>query len=82
MTTRTLSHTPVNGITVRMQRTETNAFVVTVERTFAVDELRRSFAEEAPARRYARSVCLALIDGWTIDRLIEMAGLWHETLTR
>lgn len=61
-------------ITVRLQRVETGALVVTVEHTQLVDELRRSFASEAAARDYARGICLGLRAGWSLDRIIEIAA--------
>ncbi len=70
-----ISFSPVSGIIVRLQRVTFAAFVVTVEHTLLVDELRRSFADEAEARGYARGLCLGLRAGWTIERLVELAGV-------
>jgi hypothetical protein len=66
---------PLPGVTIRLQRTRTAVFVVTVERSLLVDELRRSFATEGEARRFARALCLALRAGWTIERLVELASV-------
>jgi hypothetical protein len=70
-----ISFSPVSGIVVRLQRVMPAAYSVTVEHTLLVDELRRSFAGEAEARAYARGICLGLRAGWSIERLVELAGV-------
>jgi hypothetical protein len=69
-----ISFSPVAGIVVRLQRTQFT-FSVWVEHTLLVDELRRAFATEAEARAYARGICLGLRAGWSIERLVELAGV-------
>lgn len=70
-----LAFSPVPGVAVRLQRVMSAAYAVTVSRTLAVDELRRSYTTEAEARAYARGLCQGLRAGWTIDRLIEVAAV-------
>lgn len=70
-----IGYAPLPGVTIRLQRIRVAVFVVTVERSLLVDELRRSFITEPAAREFARALCLALRAGWTIERLIELAGM-------
>lgn len=70
-----MSFSPDGRVVVRLQWVRDAAYVVTVETSVFVDELRRAFPDEAAARAYARGVCLGLRAGWSLDRLGEIGSV-------